>query len=254
MSPRIFHHEGHKGHQGRNSGSSISFSFVTLVLLVVSLSDAEQGDALRPGLPGAMLSKGFIGEKVEFPGGRVSFDLAIPTRLVILNEPLTQPRQGVVIESLYLLLNLFNVGHAVLRSTPIVAQTSQTAERWLERRASQESLLVTRYASLLLNRAHGHQIVVEHRADVMDSERHDRLCLPGHANKFHLDPLGIVDLDDCAEIPLPQPVLGKVSIEYDCIQQMTSHDLSPGNAVTKRGHSGTLRIVRLFAAKGGRPE
>jgi len=76
-----------------------------------------------------MLGESFIGEKIKLPGGRVSFDLPIPPGMVVFNEPLTQPRERLIVETLDLLLNLFNAAHAVLRSTPILAQTSRGAER-----------------------------------------------------------------------------------------------------------------------------
>jgi len=68
-----------------------------------------------------MLGSGFLGQSIELACGGISFNLAIPTRVVIFDEPLTQTREGVVIEVLNLPLNLLNVGHTVLRSTPIVA-------------------------------------------------------------------------------------------------------------------------------------
>jgi predicted DNA-binding antitoxin AbrB/MazE fold protein len=77
-----------------------------------------------------MFSQRFIGEKVELSGGRVRFDLAIPSCMIILDEPLAQLRERLLVEALDLLLNAFNFGHAVLRSKPIVAQTSPTAERY----------------------------------------------------------------------------------------------------------------------------
>jgi hypothetical protein len=76
-----------------------------------------------------MFSERFIGEKVEFPGSRVRFDLAIPSRMVILDEPLAQFRERPFVEAFDPPLNAFNFGHAVLRSKAIVAQTPPTAER-----------------------------------------------------------------------------------------------------------------------------
>jgi hypothetical protein len=89
----------------------------------------------------------------------------------------------------------------------------------------------------LLNGADGYQIVVEHRADVTGGESNDRLGLTGRADKFHLDPLSIVNLDNSTEVTLSQSILRKISIEYDRIQQTVRHHLSPGKAVMKRGAS-----------------
>jgi len=68
-----------------------------------------------------MLSQGFIGEEIELSSGRVSFDLAIPTGMVIFDEPLTKQGEATVIETLYFLLNSFNVAHVILRLGSSVA-------------------------------------------------------------------------------------------------------------------------------------
>ena len=106
-------------------------------------------------------------------------------------------------------------------------------------------LLATGCASLLRNRADGYQIVVEYGADVIHCESNDRLGLAGRADEFHLDPLIIVHFDDCTEIALPQPVLGKVSIKNHCIQQLVRHHFSPGNAVMNRGVSSFDRTIQI---------
>jgi len=63
-----------------------------------------------------MLCGSFLDEKIELSGSCIRFDLAIPTGMLILNEPLAQARKRPVIEMLNLLFNPLNVSHAVLRS------------------------------------------------------------------------------------------------------------------------------------------
>ena len=114
-------------------------------------------------------------------------------------------------------------------------------------------MLATGCARLLRNRADGYQIIVEYGADVMPCESNDRLGLAGRADKFHLEPLSIVHFDDCTEVTLPQPVLGKVSIEYDGIQQFVRHHVSPGNAVMNRGVSSFDRTIQIVTTGASLP-
>jgi hypothetical protein len=53
-----------------------------------------------------MLRESFIGERIELSGRRVSFDLPIPPGVIVFDEPLTQPREGLVVKALDLLLDL----------------------------------------------------------------------------------------------------------------------------------------------------
>ena len=61
-----------------------------------------------------MLSQSFVSKKLELSCCGISFDLPIPTGMIVLDEPLAQPREGLVVETLDLPLNLFNVAHVVL--------------------------------------------------------------------------------------------------------------------------------------------
>lgn len=76
-----------------------------------------------------MLGQGFLGERIELPGCRVGFNLPVTSGVVILDEPLTEPRERSIIQALDLPLDLFDLAHTIPPVEAIPPQTGRVAER-----------------------------------------------------------------------------------------------------------------------------
>lgn len=86
---------------------------------------------------------------------------------------------------------------------------------------SDEGIRIIRCAGCCSRRVLGtsyrDEIGVVEGANVALSQRYDGLRLPGRADELDLDAVGLIDLDDGAEVAFAESVFRNVAIEYDRI-------------------------------------
>jgi hypothetical protein len=75
------------------------------------------------------------------------------------------------------------------------------------------------------------QVAVSDCANIGRAEGDEGLGLARRENKLDLKTVGRVNVDNCAQIPTTQAMLGKVPIQNYCVEQV-EHDW-PGCAVMK---------------------
>src|SRR5882762_9800633 len=83
--------------------------------------------------------------------------------------------------------------------------------------------------------SHGHEVAVAHRTDVGHLQREQCLRAAGSRHEFHLQAVGVIDLDHRTEVATLQAVAWNVRVQHDDIERLEGHGSSPGYAVTNRG-------------------
>jgi hypothetical protein len=76
--------------------------------------------------------------------------------------------------------------------------------------------------------------LISNRADIFRGEFYECLRPTRCANELDLEPVGLIDLDDCTKIAASETVLRNVTIENHGVEGGELHNVSPGYAVTNR--------------------
>jgi hypothetical protein len=74
-----------------------------------------------------------------------------------------------------------------------------------------------------LGATNGHQIVVADFPDVVCSKSDQGLGATRGGDEFHLDGIGRVDINDCAQIAAFQPLSRKVRVQHDDITRVKTY-------------------------------
>lgn len=79
---------------------------------------------------------------------------------------------------------------------------------------------------------YGEQVIVPHRTNVACGHREEGRRSAGCRDELHLERLGRIDLNDCAEIARPEPGVWEIAYQDHRIQltecRKRSHGRSPG--------------------------
>jgi len=67
------------------------------------------------------------------------------------------------------------------------------------------------------------QVAISDATNVSDLEGEECLGLARCSDELNLEPIGFVDLHDCAEITTTQPVLGKIAVQHYGVELLESH-------------------------------
>jgi hypothetical protein len=74
-----------------------------------------------------------------------------------------------------------------------------------------------------VERADCDQVAIRDATNVSDLEGEECLGFARGSDELDLEPVGLVDLHDCAEIATTQPVLGKIAVQHYGIELLESH-------------------------------
>jgi len=74
----------------------------------------------------------------------------------------------------------------------------------------------------------GNEVVISDRANIVRTNRNQRLGSARGRNELHAERIGTVDLDDRAQVAPAQPMSRQVAGQYDGIEKMDGHFRPPG--------------------------
>lgn len=84
-------------------------------------------------------------------------------------------------------------------------------------------------------------------------QREQRLRATGCGDELDGDRVSAVQLDHRAEIATAQPVVRHVVFKNDDVEQLWSHFVPPGYAVTNRGRSSPVRMHQMLTTGADAP-
>lgn len=87
--------------------------------------------------------------------------------------------------------------------------------------------------------SHCNQIPITDGANVNGMKRDERLGPPRCEDELHVEPVGLVSVDDGSQVTTAKAMFGQVTGQNDWSQRL-EHGTYPGNAVTKRGASSSF--------------